>query len=106
MIDTKIGVPTLLFVSFRQIDDPIEKRRFKVNFKITEKTHLRHFKIKYTNKRKSSNKRFFSMHSKPIFLERKQEAGLLRCISLAFDNSKSRLKKRCFEINFSKKQTT
>ena len=59
----------------RQIYEPIEK--------------IRLFKIKYANKRKSSTKRFFSMHSKPIFLERNQEAGLLRRILIAFDNSKS-----------------
>ena len=38
MTDTKSGTPTLLFVSFRQLQDPIEeKRRFRMNFAIEQK---------------------------------------------------------------------
>ena len=58
---TQQGVPTLLFVRFRQLSDPIEK--------------IRHFKTKNAKELKGSTKNFFSIHSKTIFaLERKQEA--------------------------------
>ena len=93
MTDTKTEIPPMRFVSFRQIYDPIEK--------------IRHFELKYANKRKTSIERFFSIYSKPSFeLERKQEARVLRCFSLAFDNPKIRFNKRRFKINLSNKQNT
>ena len=71
----------MFFVSFRQLLDPIDKKRLK-KCQISEKRQLRDD--------------FFKMKSKPktVFaLVPTLKLILLGCFSLANDNSKTRLKK-------------
>ena len=67
------------------------------------------FREKFSNTRKTSIKRrnFFlqKLNQKKAFaLERTQKVLLVRCFSLVFDNSKTRLKERRFKKKFSDMQ--